>query len=72
MIKIPRTLRVEHELPCGHMLCMNALCEHPSEDPQWVVEEAGKLAWWLSTRIPMHKCELVSEENPNGIEPRSK
>lgn len=72
MDKCPRTLHVEHELPCGHTLCMGVFCEHPSEDPQWVVEEAGKLAFWLTDRIPRHKCELVTEENPNGIEPRSK
>lgn len=71
MINISRTLTFGHTLPCGCHLSMCISCEDPSEDPQWVVKEAGKLAWWLTTRIPMHKCELVSEENTNGIAPRS-
>lgn len=57
-------LSIDYELPCGHHLIQ------ADRGGDTVRDKAEKLIYWLNERLPRHRCELVSEANPNGIEPK--
>lgn len=66
-------LTVRYPLPCGCTLQQTLSSEvvPPVENIEgWIAQEGGKLAYWFKDRAPRHRCELVSTENPNGIQPR--
>lgn len=71
MKECKHNLTIDWELPCGCRLTMGL---HMIEDDQYPVafddlpSQAEKLVWWLKDRAPKHKCELVSTDNPNGIQ----
>ena len=65
-------ISVELRLPCGCEVGIT-LRKKTSVDDQFIFlkEEVQQLSWYLKDRLPRHKCELVSENNPNGISPKS-
>lgn len=67
-------ISVKLRLPCGCDIEILAACDGPpvEDQLQFLKGEFQKLTWYFEDRLPRHKCELVSETNPNGIAPKFK
>lgn len=58
-------------LSCGCEITYHCVDDVPgiiAKAPEYVAFAARGIAHWAEHRLPRHKCELVSPENPNGIE----
>ncbi len=64
------TLRLKVQLPCGHTLAMTARLY--SLDEGRVKDAGASLEYWLQDRMPRHRCELVSTDNPGGLLPKQR
>lgn len=70
------TLTIPLKCACGSM----TITHRAEFSPEKGVEEAAlfathgakSLAHWAADRIPRHRCELVTQDNPNGIAPRDR
>ena len=43
---------------------------HPDVVFNAINHGAGSLVYWYKNRLPRHRCDLVSPDNPNGIAPK--
>jgi hypothetical protein len=68
----PTRLTIAAPLPCGCIIRKAITIDEPAPEPMGrkVAYMAGVLASWLHDRIPRHRCDLVNEQNPNGLERR--
>lgn len=61
---------IEFRLSCGHTICQAIRQEkmvHRTEVYEAMKEAGDKLSFWLTRHgIPKHKCDQVSDFNPNG------
>lgn len=67
-------LKMRIPLPCGCTLDYATSAEPPIPHVGAFLEHGAEiLSFWFTIRIEKekrHRCELVSEENPNGIAPK--
>lgn len=71
----PKQLRftMDVELPCGCHMTQAVVHEFHgtiNESNIRAVSDsnANTLSHWFKQRAPRHRCELVTEDNPNGLE----
>ena len=54
----------------GTTLGMTEPSPHPDVVFNAINHGAGSLVYWYKNRLPRHRCDLVSPDNPNGIAPK--
>lgn len=71
--EITGRMTIQYRLPCGCILShsYNIVGSMEGQNPIKAFDfQHEGLAYWLRDRLPRHRCELVSPNNRNGIEPR--
>ncbi len=70
----PYTSKAEHVLPCCGLVLRHMCREYAQPSPYapptpdgWEERNRVRLKYWINHRIEMHRCELVSEDNPLGL-----
>lgn len=63
------TLTLTVDLPCGCKFSHSAqrICTDTDKGVATMPETAARLVYWHNHRLPRHRCQLVSESNPNGL-----
>ena len=54
----------------ANTLGMTEPSPHPDVVFNAINHGAGSLVYWYKNRLPRHRCDLVSPDNPNGIAPK--
>jgi hypothetical protein len=65
------SLKVTIPLQCGCVLTQSTVVEgqvKPEHYNTFFGHAAGVLEFWVSHRTKFHRCDLVSEDNPAGLD----
>lgn len=62
-----RSLTMSAKLSCACGITLSRRASTDGGSDRWPVELAELLTYWLNDRTDLHRCSLVSEENPLGL-----
>ncbi len=66
---MPRpSIKIRVTLPCSHVLQIKWIKQEEGLNSEDITNAAAVLRYWVDNRASRHKCELVSPQNPMGIE----